>query len=137
MKVVIDASAAGALLLPEPEFPMERFFKKLKEGSELHIPALFWWELANILVQAVRRKRIEGRQVSEGLRLMSTLPFQPAEAVDPATAEALAEEAMTWGLSSYDAAYVSLARRMSLPLLSLDRAMLRAASKAGVKAARL
>jgi len=41
--------------------------------------------------------------------------------------------ARRYGLSSYDASYLELALRRSLPLASLDKDLMKAAQRAGVK----
>ena len=71
---------------------------------------------------------------SEGfLAMLSAAPI----AVDGSTAaHALSETlqvARRYRLSSYDASYLELAMRVGLPLATLDEALQKAATKAGVK----
>ena len=55
-----------------------------------------------------------------------------AHITDPVSYDELVPMAIRYDLSVYDAAYLDLALRESLPLATLDKAFIRAAQSAGV-----
>jgi predicted nucleic acid-binding protein len=105
----------------------------LESLSEKHavVPALWFYEVGNGLLMAYRRKRIALDQIDGFLTRLKNLPIEaalqaPAEALDLPTL------AQSHSLTNYDAAYLSLALRLGLPLATTDAALRRAASAAGV-----
>ena len=97
------------------------------------VPALWLLEVGNLLLSAQRRKRITADKRRELAAAASALRMKvDREAVAIA---ALDELAARFGISTYDAAYLELALRRSLPLATLDEALLAAMSQAGVAAA--
>ena len=94
-----------------------------------YAPSLWPLEVLNVLVMAQRRGRLSSAARQERIALLNALPV----ILDTETGEQawtitnlLAEQ---HGLTLYDAAYLELAQRHSLPLATLD-ADLRAAAKA-------
>lgn len=95
-------------------------------------PFLWPLEVTNVLLTAVRRKRIPPDAVNQVAQRIAALPV----AIDKDGAE------MVWGntlqlaeryaLTSYDACYLELAQRKALPLATLDTALRKAATAAGV-----
>lgn len=96
------------------------------------VPAIWHLEVANSLEQAVRRRRIDASFRDAALANLSDLDVKadPETNVHAWTATlALAER---FGLTLYDAAYLELARRRTLPLASLDRDLRAAAETSGI-----
>ncbi len=97
------------------------------------VPTLWHLEVANVLTQAQKRNRISAAQVAERISLLEQLPIS----VDSQTSQRGLREilvlATEYQLSSYDAAYLELAMRAAVPLATVDKALLKAASKAGVE----
>ena len=96
------------------------------------VPSIFHLEIANILIIGERRKRSTEAKAAAFLSRVSVLPFivdgqTPSRAWSDTIALARAQ-----GLTSYDAAYLELALRESLPLASLDRDLKAAAKALGV-----
>ena len=97
-----------------------------------HVPALWLWETANVLVQAERRGRISPAAIRTYLGLLEGLPISVDQ---PSTASAWHDTlalARSHRLTSYAAAYLELALRRSLPLASRDQALQAAARAEGV-----
>lgn len=97
-------------------------------GIHLLAPVTFWYEVANALWAAVRRKRLEVVQARTGLGALrdfaiGTCPADPGAALDLA---------FRHGLAVYDAAYLSGALEAGGVLWTLDRAMARAALAEGI-----
>jgi len=96
------------------------------------VPALFHLELGNILVVGERRKRSTEAQATAFLSRLASLPLVvDGQTVIRAWSDILTL-ARTHGLSTYDAAYLELARREALPLATLDDQLETAAKAIGV-----
>jgi predicted nucleic acid-binding protein len=89
-------------------------------------------EVANTLLQGVRRRRHDQALRDAALVTLASLPV----AIDPETGtRAWAESlglATRRALTIYDACYLELAMRRDLPLATLDRELRRAAEAEGV-----
>ena len=89
--------------------------------------------MGNALISAERRGRLTelDRRRLTGMLAALSVEVEPTslrQALDP-----IASVASRYRLSSYDAAYLELAQRLSLPFATLDAALRRAASDAGVQ----
>lgn len=78
---------------------------------------------------ALRRRRIGRDDADAFLSLLSNLSIQ---ITDPPSYGEVFSLAQHYDLTFYDAAYLDLALRESLPLASLDIALVKAATDAGV-----
>jgi predicted nucleic acid-binding protein len=134
MDWVLDSSMALALALPdESSEQADRFFGRLTNETVLWVPALWWYEVANAMISAERRKRLtEGDRVRL-IELYRMLPLRTDTALDPEAMYRFHTLAKGQGLSAYDAAYLELAQRRGLGLATLDQSLQTAASRAGVK----
>ena len=102
------------------------------QGGRAHVPALWLWETANVLVQAERRGRISPAAIRTYLGLLEGLPISIDQ---PSTATAWHDTlalARSHHLTNYDAAYLELALRRGLPLARRDKALQAAAQLEGV-----
>lgn len=102
------------------------------QTHQAHVPALWLWETANVLLQAERRGRISPAAIRTYLGLLEGLPISVDQ---PSTASAWHDTlalARSHRLTSYDAAYLELALRRGLPLASRDQALKAAARAEGV-----
>lgn len=101
-------------------------------SAEALVPNLWHLEAANVLLQATNRNDITFSDLEDFTVQLESLPI----AVDPLTANQVfghtVSLARTCRLSIYDAAYLELAFRESLPLATLDKDLLKAARKAGI-----
>jgi predicted nucleic acid-binding protein len=96
------------------------------------VPALWHLEVGNALLMGERRKRSTNADTTRWLSLLSTLPIVvDDETMTRAWNDTLAL-ARAHKLSVYDAAYLELALRRSLPLASLDANLKAAATVVGV-----
>jgi predicted nucleic acid-binding protein len=97
------------------------------------VPALWRLEVANSLTVAMRRRRIDADFRRAALADLALLDITP----DPHT------DSLAWGetltladrfrLTLYDAAYLELAQRRTLPLATLDEELCAAAGALGVR----
>ncbi len=104
-----------------------------KDGSELHVPSLWAWEVLNAVAVAVKRHRITAERGKEFLGQLAALNFK----IDPSPRVSdfprLHELAAAYKLTSYDAAYLDLAKRLSLPLATRDTDLEKAAVSEGIE----
>ncbi len=119
---IVDASALAALLFDEPE--AEAIGARL-EGAGLAAPALLGFELANVCLTKIRRRPQERDALRNAFRLADRLAIETV-AVDHAAVLELAERS---GLTAYDASYLWLAHTLGGELVTLDRALLAAATQ--------
>jgi len=118
---VVDASAGIKLILEEPHTAiMRQYFDRLFDTPPvtIHVPDLFFAECANILWKTVRRGDSTLMDSQRSLAFLSTLrlPTTPSAELN----ERAIEIACQFGISSYDALYVTLAERLGLPLITAD-----------------
>lgn len=118
--VVVDASAIAALIFDEPEAPRIR---RSLQGKNLYATTLIDYELANTAWKKLRRDPSRADAFLAALHLVDRLPIDRT-APDIMQVVALA---MTSDLTAYDASYLWLARRLGLRLVTLDKALARAA----------
>jgi len=92
------------------------------------VPALFRWELQNALAVAVRRGRIDRRQPPILLARLDRVGLETDDEILERPLAAGFDLIERFGLSAYDAAYLELAERRRLPLMTRDRKLADAAS---------
>lgn len=131
---VLDASVALRWFLdkPIPAYAC-RVRQLLLAGDQAIVPALWHLEMANSLAIAERRKILRAADVDQALVEIENLVslFIRAEASSSTIRQAFTT-ARLFGLSAYDATYLHLARRESLPLATLDDQLRAAARKTRV-----
>ncbi len=130
--VVIDASVALSWLLPDESILHPSRVQQFVASDGAVVPSIWHLEIANALLVAVRRGRID-RDFREGaLGDFAALPISvDDETLSRAWVETL-ELADAHELSAYDASYLELAIRRSLPLFTLDRKLGAAARSLGL-----
>lgn len=132
MALVIDASYTIALALQEGDISGAHEVGEQIADRGAVVPSLWRFDVANVLLMAVRRKRISP---SRPMAILADLDALPITIDDAATIRAwtatyaLAER---HGLSVYDAAYLELALRSDAVLASLDGDLIEAARREGV-----
>ena len=117
---VVDASALGALVFGEPK--AEEIAKRLGD-SPLAAPALIWFELASICLRKIKAHPAQRDQILRAFLMAGKLAIEIVE-VDYSAVVNLADET---GLTTYDASYLWLARRLKGELITLDGKLQRAA----------
>jgi len=123
---VVDASVGIKLFLVEPlSDAAHALFTRLSDDppARLYVPDLFFVECANILWKYVRRFGYPAADARQDIGDLVRLPLQRVSMA------ALAEDALTvaveYGITAYDAAYVALAQRLDLPLVTADQTLVR------------
>jgi predicted nucleic acid-binding protein len=125
---VLDASVALSLCF-EDEYTAysEKALNALLHGSVAHVPSLFQLEVTNSLMLAERRKRISTAEINLNLQRLQAFPIYIYESeqtnIDSSYLGRIITLAQRRSLTCYDAAYLDLAMRLSLPLATLDNAL--------------
>ena len=131
MSFVLDSSVALAWLLPgEASDRVDALADRLEHESA-EVPAIWSLEVANALVTALRRSRIESVDVGASLEALATLPIYAEQAIGAPQLAEIVALALRHGLTAYDACYVELAHRRQLPLATLDAETAQRVQRAG------
>jgi predicted nucleic acid-binding protein len=111
---------------------LRKLLDLLSAGAEAVAAANWPFEVANALLVAERRKRISVAQVTALLGRILHLPVS-VENVEPDVAfTRVLSVARQQKLTEYDAAYVELALRNGLPLVTLDDQLRQAARTSSI-----
>ena len=131
---VIDCSIAIGWVHPSQATELtRRLLEQAKEGSTIFVPSLWHLEVANALLVAVRRKLMSDVERQTALALLSQLRLSVDDETPRQAFSKISELAAQHSLSAYDAAYLELSQRKSLPLGSRDEPLRSAARKCGVR----
>jgi predicted nucleic acid-binding protein len=135
MAFVLDASVAISWCFPgDPgeDTPYSRDMLKRLAIEDAVVPEIWAFEIANsIFVSYSRRKRITEQQVREYLDLLKALPIR-VESQSLHQNIDLESLARRRGIAAYDAAYLYLALRSKLPLVTSDGTLRDAATAEGI-----
>jgi predicted nucleic acid-binding protein len=128
MPFVLDASIPACWAFQDEQDPRaDAAYVRIKT-EEAVVPSLWWFEIRNILVVSERRKRITESDTGVFLRNLAGLRIR----IDREPEEgAVLRLARTHRLSVYDASYLELALRATIPLATLDGELAAAAHKEG------
>lgn len=131
---VLDCSFALALVLPdESSAAIRDFFSSHPEDDTLWVPGLWWYEIANVLTVAERKRRIHRADALKAVNLFSALKLETDHAAGERYAGRLIELAHGNKISAYDAAYIELAQRKKAHLATLDLPLRDAARACGLE----
>jgi predicted nucleic acid-binding protein len=124
MAFVLDASIAACWLLPDETHAVATAALERLAREPAVAPTIWWYEIRNLLLSCERRGRFGADRTEAALGVLTGLPIT----IEPVTdAPDLLELARRHRLSSYDAAYLALARHRNLALATLDGALATAA----------
>jgi predicted nucleic acid-binding protein len=132
MAFVLDASVALAWCFEDEATSYTRRVLRLLLREQAVVPPIWPFEVANALAGAIRARRMKPADAERFAALLDSFPL----GLEPRSMDGVFQKvlplAREQGLSCYDAAYLELARRLGLPLATLDRALRRAAGRVGV-----
>jgi predicted nucleic acid-binding protein len=128
--IVIDASTALAWVFDENDFA-ERFASQFA-SEKLLAPPIWRLEVVNVILRNERQKLITPDQGNRILAALDAIGVEIADSQSGQTLEQLAVFARPHQLTSYDAAYLTVALSASAALLTLDQNLIDAARRLGV-----
>lgn len=110
----------------------EALLQRAARRETLHVPSLWPWEMMNAVAVSLRRQRITPERARQFFEQLAAFDFRIAPA--PAVGEfpELSLLASRYQLTAYDTAYLGLARRLALPLATLDEDLRKAAKAEGI-----
>lgn len=130
--IVLDASVALAWCFPDERSALADAVAEHLRTEQAFVPAIWPFEVSNALASAERRGRLEAGDRQRLADLLDALPVEVERVTLRQALASIADIARSGGLSVYDAAYVELASRLSLPLATLDQRLAAVAATEGV-----
>ena len=128
MSLVLDSSATLAWIYQDEVSDVTQQIFELVANSRAWVPTIWRLEVANGLQTGVRRGRIDAAYRDLALGDLALLDISIDQDTDKYAWSSTLRLADRFRLTLYDAAYLELAQRRSLPLASLDEE-LRAAAR--------
>ncbi|MCK5734846.1 MAG: type II toxin-antitoxin system VapC family toxin [Spirochaetaceae bacterium] len=116
MDIVTDANIFIAILLNEPE---KKEIIQNTEKSTIVSPKVLPYELGNALINLHRRNRLSESQLITAYQGYEKIPVRLVD-IDIEKSILIS---MKYGIYAYDAYYLEVAKRLRLPLLTLDKKM--------------
>jgi predicted nucleic acid-binding protein len=132
VSLVLDGSATLGWLYPDEGSPIALQAFELVATEGAWVPSLWRLEVANSLQTGIRRGRIDAVFRDSALADLGRLNIAVDSDTDKLAWTAILGLADHFRLTTYDAAYLELAQRRSLPLASLDGPLCTAARALGV-----
>ena len=134
-RFVLDASVVLAWFVDRPTAPYADSVRDLLlRGDRAIVPTLWQFEIANGFVISERRGLLTPSDITSALQNLDIVIAQSIEnSQDPVSMRRSLHAARKFGLTAYDAVYLETALGQDLPLATLDRQLVAAASKAGVE----
>ena len=127
--MIVDSSAALSWAFADEENPTSQALFVRAAQEQVHVPAIWPFEVANKLSQGLRKGRLTPAELRE---VLGTFEFLDIHIHEPASLPSLVDIAQRTGLTAYAAAFVQLALREGQALATFDKKMRAAALAAGV-----
>jgi len=129
---VVDCSIAMTWLFQDEVTPKtEALYDRLTRETAL-APTLWFIEVADVIALAERKGRVNAAQAAIFIGNIGKLGIEQDDQGSSRAFAHLLPICRTHHLTSYDALYLDLAIRRSLPLATLDEPLRKAAKKLGV-----
>jgi predicted nucleic acid-binding protein len=120
MPIVVDASAIAPLALEDEEASLAEMALRAIIAEGGIVPALFWYEIRNVLLHAESRSRTTVERTGQFLADLRALPL----IMDfPPDSDAVLDYSHRRSLTVYDAAYLELTKRTGSRLASHDQSL--------------
>ena len=110
----------------------DSILQQLAAGDDAIVPVLWFYEASAVLARAKNRGTLAAGKANEFIVELQALNVRADEESAARIFSDVHRLAIAHRLTSYDAAYLELALRRSLPLATLDDALIRASRFAGV-----
>ena len=130
MAFVVDCSVSLAWFLEDERNAFTDAILRATQSDDHWVPSIWPLEFANGLLMAQRRRRIDREVRLDALRRVR-LPGLHIDTA-PVDLEAVSVLAERRDLTTYDAAYLELAARLGVDLVTQDRTLAAAAAAEGI-----
>jgi predicted nucleic acid-binding protein len=132
MSFVLDCSIAMSWVFGDEKSPQtDRLLERIRDHGAI-VPALWFLEIANAFLQGEIRGRTTRSVTTQTIRLLQVLPIEVDDGATTRAFQEVLEVARAERLTAYDAAYLELAVRRSVPLATKDRDLAKACRRCGV-----
>ena len=133
MSFVLDNSVAMRWCFESAAHPYaDGILQRLAAGEDAVVPVLWFYEASAVLSREQNRGTLAGPKAEDFIAELQALRI----AADAESAARVFSDvhrfSLAYRLTSYDAAYLELALRRSLPLATLDDGLIRVSKVAGV-----
>lgn len=126
---VLDCSIAMAWLFEdETTLDTEKVLEQLSDSKAI-VPTIWPLEVANVLLIAIKKKRVTKIQAASFIDSLNALPIHVDESTTLRAMHSIFTLANQENLTIYDASYLELAIRENIPIATKDQDLLRAAKK--------
>lgn len=130
---VLDCSLTMTWLFEdEASTASDRILDEL-QGSIAVVPTIWPLEVSNVLLLAMRKKRLSSTKAAGFIDALALLPIVVDQTTSTRAMHSIFRLADSLQITVYDAAYLELAIREKIPLATLDQELLKAAHASGVK----
>jgi predicted nucleic acid-binding protein len=129
---VVDCSLAMAWLFHDEATPKTAVLLNRLASETALVPAWWFIEITNVLAMAERKGRISSSQSDAFIADLNKLGIERDDEAPNRAFTHLLTLCRTHRLTSYDAIYLDLAIRRSLPLATLDEDLRKIAKKLGL-----
>jgi len=120
MELITDTSALLAVILGEQQ---KQHIITCTRNAILMAPESLTWEIDNAFSALMKRSRITLTQARQACEIFQSIPIRY---IRPDISRTL-EIAAKYNIYAYDAYFLESAERLSLPLITLDKQMIRIA----------
>ena len=129
---VLDCSVTMSWLFEDESSPQTDKILELLEVFPAVVPTIWPLEVANVLLIAGRKKRITPIQGASFIDALANLPIYIDESTTARAMHSIFTLANQKNLTIYDAAYLELAIRESIPLATQDKDLIKAAKNLNI-----
>jgi len=127
---VLDASVSTSLLIPATEAQRhyaKRIFDLIANGAIPAVPSLWMAETASVLIKARRSKLITKAAYEIALETLDSMSYIPHHVAY--TVREIVDIAEKAQLTGYDAVYLDLARKLKIPMATVDAGIVSACQR--------
>lgn len=124
---VLDCSFTMAWCFEDETSEYADFVLENFKNTSAVVPTIWPLDIANILLLSKKKKRITEVQSASFIDALSALPIVVDQSTSIRAMHSIFTLAGQLGLTIYDAAYLELALREKIPLLTLDEGLIKAA----------
>lgn len=134
MEIVLDCSVLANLYLPgEDRALIETILLSASQGKlNIVSPELLSTEFGNLLISAIKRKRLGLEEAKAHLKSFWQLPVKLLSTSSTQLSQSILYFADKYKLSFYDANYLAVANMRKAILASNDKALIKACKKEGI-----
>ena len=130
--VVVDASVVAPFILADEAGDQSDLIVELLTAGMALVPQHWRLEMANLGLMAARRGRVSVVELEEALKLLDDFQIVVDPDTDRHAWRRTLSLAVLHDLTSYDAAYLDLAKRRALQLATRDAKLIQAAERESV-----